>query len=687
MPRPRASIDPSRDPEDTGPTRSAGEVSAPASRVAQMVVPAVITLIVAQLIVRGWLVATGNFYWDDLILVGRASTMSIWSWDYLGHSHDGHFMPAAFLVAGISTVFAPLNWVAPAITLVVLQGLASVCVWRMIRVLTDPGEGRSRSAAVEIASVGALAFYLFTPLTVSSFVWWAAGLNTLPMQAAMAWIVADAVLLARGGADRRRTRLIVLRSSVIFVLSLAFFEKSLFILPVAFVAAVLVSRTGLVNRTGSRSADVSDVDADVDADESAAADTAAVQMGPLGTAFVHARRLWAPLSVIFVAWALLFFSVSDATAGQHSVSQTAQLVWRSINRGVIPSLVGGPWDWERWVPSPPMGFSAVWMVVLGWLVVAAVVIWAVRTRIGAVAVLVCAALYVVVAQIPVMWNRSSANTALELAQTLRYLPDSAVVLTAALALLVAAPRRSVNSVPPSGGRHAAPEADEETVGRGRTVGTAVGVLAAVTAVLAFASSLISTASYQSSWTDDPTGAYLANAKRALADNRDHTMFDQALPLEVLLPVAYPYNQISATFGRVTDRSLFGDTTDRLFVLDNAGNLTPGAVTPRRTVEAGRGTCARPELTGPTSLRLDGPLINWRWTIALGYCANAAGDVEMSLDGGPAVRVPLQAGLHVVYVQLDGHGTELRIRPLTRGMTLHTGDGRVGEVVDARLLGQ
>lgn len=74
------------------------------------------------------------------------------------------------------------------------------------------------------------------------------------------------------------------------------------------------------------------------------------------------------------------------------------------------------------------------------------------------------------------------------------------------------------------------------------------------------------------------------------------MSDQALPLEVLLaaPVAYPYNQISATFGRVTDRSPPGDTTDRLFILDNAGNLTPGAVTPAAVdIAAGRGTCARP----------------------------------------------------------------------------------------------
>lgn len=671
-----------------------------------MIVPAAITLIVAQLILRGWLVATGNFYWDDLILIGRASTMPILSWDYLGHSHDGHFMPAAFLVAGIATVLAPVNWVAPAITLLLLQAIASVCVWRMIRVITTPRVGRPRSGLAQAAALGALAFYLFTPMTVPSFVWWSAGLNTLPMQAAMAWIVADAVLLARGRCDPRQVRLIVIRSSVIFVIALAFFEKSLFILPVAVVAAALVSRHGRSGSSPDDSAsterthddgnnhygdDVSvaggapdDGSIDTRSVGTATADAAGsteIRTGPLGAAVVAGRRLWTPLGVIFLVWVVVFFSVSDVTAGVHSASQTAQLIWRSIARGVIPALVGGPWEWERWVPSPPMGFSAGWMIVLGWVLVAAIVVWAIRYRVGAVAVIVCTAFYIVAAQIPVMWNRSSANTALELAQTLRYLPDAAVVITIAVALLIVAPARSARDVDRAPARHASSGAGSP---RGRS--TVLGVGAGILAVAAFASSLISTASYQSAWTDDPTGKYLANATRALADNRANTMFDQALPFDVLLPVAYPYNQISATFGRIADRSPFGNTTDKLVVLDDAGNLVPGAVTPRRTVLAGSGTCARPELREPTRLRLDGPLLQWKWTVALSYCANTSGEVEMALAGGSAVRVPLRAGLHVLYVQLDGHGSEIEITARTPGLAVHTGEGRVGEVVEATLLG-
>ncbi|MET9200256.1 hypothetical protein [Gordonia sp. NPDC003585] len=601
-------------------------------------------LIIAALVVRGALVATGSFYWDDLILIGRASTMPILSWDYLGHSHDGHFMPAAFLVAGLSTVIAPVNWVVPAITLIVGQAIASVAVWRMIRIIAP------RAGA---AGLAALTFYLFTPMTVPAFTWWAAGLNTLPMQAAMAWIVGDAVLACRSDADAAQRRRIVVRSSIVFVVALAFFEKSLFVLPVALVAATLA---------------IAFEDHPI---------------SPLATAVSRARGLWGALAAIFGVWLIVFFSVSDATAGVHSAAQTARLVWRSVNRAIVPSLVGGPWEWDRWNPSPPMGFASWWMILAGWLVIAAVAIWALLRKRGAAPILILAAAYAVLAQVPVMWNRSSGNTALELAQTMRYLPDTALVFAAALALLIAAPAR-VRAVPaddenPRGGRHAKPA---------EPAAPATGLVAVVVLIgLAVASASVSLAGFGNSWRDNPTGDYLDTAKRSLAAGTDHPMFDQALPLEILLPVAYPNNQISHTFGRLRQRPDFGSSTDRLQVLDTSGQLVAGAVTPRRAIAEGRGSCARPELSAPARLALDGPLIRWRWTIALSYCANRAGEVEFWLDEGSRVKATVQPGLHVIYVQLDGQGSAVNVAPLTAGLALHTGAGRVGEVVEARFLGE
>src|SRR4051812_40788309 len=92
-------------------------------------------LIAVQLVVRAVLAWQGYFYWDDLILTGRAGTQALLSPSYLFDDHDGHVMPAAFLVAGAITRVAPLNWIGPAVSLVVLQLLASLSLLRALRVI------------------------------------------------------------------------------------------------------------------------------------------------------------------------------------------------------------------------------------------------------------------------------------------------------------------------------------------------------------------------------------------------------------------------------------------------------------------------------------------------------------------------------------------------------------------------
>ena len=52
-----------------------------------------VALIALQLVVRAMLAFGGYFYWDDLILVGRAGTQDLLSPSYLFDDHDGHVMP------------------------------------------------------------------------------------------------------------------------------------------------------------------------------------------------------------------------------------------------------------------------------------------------------------------------------------------------------------------------------------------------------------------------------------------------------------------------------------------------------------------------------------------------------------------------------------------------------------------
>jgi hypothetical protein len=152
-------------------------------------------LIIVQLVIRAHLAFSGFFYWDDLILIGRAGTQDLLSPSYLFDDHDGHVMPGAFLVAGAIIRLAPLDWVGPAISLVVMQLLASLSLLRTLYVILG----------WRPVLVIPLTFALFTPLGVPGFAWWAAALNSLPMLAALAWVCADAVLLIRTGNSAMRS--------------------------------------------------------------------------------------------------------------------------------------------------------------------------------------------------------------------------------------------------------------------------------------------------------------------------------------------------------------------------------------------------------------------------------------------------------------------------------------------------
>ena len=570
-------------------------------------------LIVAQLVIRGWLAARGSFYWDDLILIGRSTDHPILSWDYLGHGHDGHFMPAAFLVAGLSTLIAPVQWWLPAITLVVLQAVASVAVWRMIRVVAPQAR---------LGALTALAFYLFSPMTVGTYLWWAAALNTLPMQAGLAIVVANAVLLIReperSPASRRR---LVVGAAMAFLVALAFFEKSLFIAPVAAAAALLATRG----------------------------------VSPKGSA----RTLWWSLAGIFAAWTVLVLGVARTVDTAGSVGQTLTLAWRSIDDALVPSLVGGPWTWSRWLPSPPMGEPALWMIVAGYLLIVGVVGWTSYTRRGAGWIWAGAALYAVGAQLPVMWIRSSDQTALELGQTMRYLPDTALVIALAIALVAGRPRRTAGLA-------------SATVRRPLAV---AGIAALIV------SSCVSTAAYLTSWRESPTGPYLAQGRDALRTHPDAVLFDQAVPLEVLTPMVYPYNRTSRIFGRVRDRAAFADQTEELTVLDEDGRAVPGGVSPQRTVEAGAGSCRRP-VDGRLTAELSDRVMDWEWTVGISYCATVDGEIGVSLGSGPQRRVRVRQGLHPLYFQLSGAGDRLNIETLTPGLRVHTGTGRLGEPIVA-----
>jgi hypothetical protein len=574
-------------------------------------------LIAVQLVVRAVLAFRGYFYWDDLILTGRAGTQSLLSPTYLFDDHDGHVMPGSFLVAGGITRLAPLNWIGPAISLVVLQLLASLALLRALHVILG----------WRPVLLLPLTFALFTPLGVPAFAWWAAALNSLPMLAALAWVCADAVLLVRTGNQRYAAT-----GLLVYFGGLLFFEKAAVIPFVAFTIAALYAH---VSSSGS----VADV-------------------------WRRGVRLWVSALTVTAAWIAVYLVVVDQKRWSFDVAMTWDLLSRSVTHGIVPGLVGGPWDWQRWAPASPWGTPPVAVMVLGWLALAVVVAISFirKERIGPVWLVAVG--YAVACQIPIYLMRSSRFTALELAQTMRYLPDLVVVLALLLAVGLCAPNRE---------RSAWLDAS-----RTRTV---VAVCATTVFVV---SSLYSTATFLTSWRDNPAQPYLQNATAGLAAAHaasDVPLLDQEVDPLVLQRVASPENLASHMFALLPDRPEFAGATSELHMLDVSGRVVDAKVTWVRSIvpgpEAQCGYLVQPDF--PVSMRLDGPLLPADWTAEINYLANSDGSMTMSLSEGTETKVPVKPGLNRVFVRLSGAGDAIKVRANTAALSVCLASGPVGFV--------
>ncbi|WP_198957237.1 hypothetical protein [Mycobacterium lehmannii] len=576
-----------------------------------------IVLIVVQLAIRAVLAFGGYFYWDDLILIGRAGTQPLLSPAYLFDDHDGHVMPAAFLVAGGITLLAPLNWIGPAISLLVLQLLVSLALLRTLHIILG----------WRPVLLLPLTFALFTPLAVPGFAWWAAALNSLPMLAALAWVCGDAILLVRTGEKRY-----AVTALLVYIGGLLFFEKAAVIPFVAFAVTALlcyVTGTGLVKAV-----------------------------------WRSGIRLWVPSLAVTAGWVGVYLVVVDQKRWSFDLAMTWDLLARSVTHGIVPGLVGGPWDWQRWAPASPWATPPATVMVLGWVGLAAVVVVTLLRKRRIVAVWLVAAGYAMACQIPIYLMRSSQFTALELAQTLRYLPDLVIVLALLAAVGLCAPNLA-------GSRWL-------DASRTRTV-----VICSLTALFV-ASSVYSTATFLTTWRDNPAQGYLRNALSGLADASrmsDAPMLDQEVDPMVLQRVVGPENRASHMFALVRERPEFSAATDELRMLDHTGRVVDAKVTWVRAIAPGPhpdcGYLVQPEI--PVRMPLDGPLLPADWTAEINYLANSDGSMTMSLSEGREVKVPVRPGLNQVFVRLPGAGDAIDVRANTAALSVCIASGPVGFV--------
>ena len=307
------------------------------------------------------------------------------------------------------------------------------------------------------------------------------------------------------------------------------------------------------------------------------------------------------------------------------------------------------------------------VMVLGWAALAAVLAVSLlrKERIGVV--WLAALGYAVACQIPIYLMRSSRFTALELAQTLRYLPDLVVVLALLAAVGLCAPNRA--------------RSQWLDASRARTA-VIVGLTAAFVA-----SSLYSTATFLTSWRDNPAQPYLQNTRAALAAaarESEAPLLDQEVDPMVLQRVAAPENLTSHMFALLRERPEFTGATTKLRMLDSSGHLVDAKVTWVRTIVEGPapqcGYLVQPDFG--VTMPLDGPLLPADWTAEINYLANSDGSMTMSLSEGPGTKVPVRPGLNRVYVRLAGAGDAINVTANTSALSVCIAAGPVGFLAPA-----
>jgi hypothetical protein len=606
---PDVSAAPTPSATDAGPAR--------ASIAGRRVVQIAAALIGLQLLVRGWVAASGFFWQDDLIVTGMAGVLGPLSPDFLLYDHDGHFMPAGFLLTGALTWLAPLEWWPMVVSLVVLQALASLAVWRLLRILLGDRP----------MLLAPLMLYLFSPLSLSAFAWWIAGVNSVPLQAGMAWVVGDAILLARTG----RTRYAV-TGTIAFAVTLSFFEKSLVIPLVAFAVLVL-----LLRHAGAGA--------------------------PMLGALKQARRLWAGMAVVAAGWAAAYFSVvgspavDDEYAG--SVPQAVDLIGGGWLKGLLPGLFGGPLTWADpglWAtPSSAL-------VVFSCVAVAGAIVWTARHRRHCGVVWWLLAAYLVINAAAMIMGRLNEATPDLLSLSLRYYADTPLVVAIAMALVLIAPVRTDLRRRPV------------LTPQGRRV-VAIGAAAAF-----LVASLWSTVTFTRAWEKSPTADYLATARASLADTGGVPLLDQGVPNTVLWALVHPYNLASHVFAPLDEGNQFGRTTSELRQLDEAGRLVDARMETMRSIQPGPldGCGHGVSALRTTVVPLDGPLVALDWTIQLNYLAGGDGVLEVAMDG-ESLRVPVVEGPNTVFLRMVGGGDQLRLRGATPGVAICVDSGFVGFV--------
>ena len=274
----------------------------------------------------GWL------YWDDFILQGQAARLGLTS-DLLLNNHDGHVMPATYLVVWLIQEAAGLNYALVAGTM--LLGEVALVVAAVLAFTTLLGR--------RVETVVAVAVLLLAPIMMPALTWWAAALTIVPLATCALFATVTHVRYLQTGS-----RAALVSTFILVAVALSFFEKSLLIPGWLFLVTVLVDPSPGVW----------------------AAARAVV---------IRRWRLWVGWAVFVVIYLAAFAQVAEGrTRLPTGPGQVFDLLVSAIFKTIAPAVIGGPLRWTAVDFSASFADPPAFMIGIGALVLLVVIYAGVR---------------------------------------------------------------------------------------------------------------------------------------------------------------------------------------------------------------------------------------------------------------------------------------------------------------------
>jgi hypothetical protein len=465
---------------------------------------AALGLILASLIWKAVFLSHFYFRQDDFDVIDQALKSGL-TWKLLTTFHSGHMYPGVYLISFVLSRHALYSWPAGAGVELALIAGSSLAAWRLLRTLL----GNRPALLIP------LALYVLSPLPFQAYSWWIAGVEEIPLQIALFMSLDAHVRYVWTGRFRH-----AIAAAVWLLFGLFFAEKSAVIplLLFAVTAGFLVPRRSLVVATW--------------------------------TAAVRFWRAWALYLVALAAYLIVFLTSLSGSSQQPtqpaSVHRAVAFGWGLVFHSLLPGILGGPWQWSitqnSAVGNAAAPHAASWAAVG---VVAGFIVASTLTRRRAWRGWAILIGWIVVDDIlPVLIGRLALfpGYAAVLATQTRYVDDAAAVLAVVVALIfwpLAGP-------PGAEDQGQAPRREFFTSTSWKRAAVALTVVVAIGSVWTVAKYV--------GRTPDPTRAYVADARAALARQPGGTVIlDGQVPHSVMIGAFSSHADTSVVLGPLSSQ--------------------------------------------------------------------------------------------------------------------------------------